>query len=244
VVPNDGPFTRQGLEGYQVLVIANALGLRGVAQALANDAGLEKRVNLDVDAFTTEECRAVRDWVNDGGLLLLVADHAPAGAAARRLAREFGVEMSNGYAEDGTHHDPESDHWGFLVFSRENGLLADHPITEGRTEAERVHRVVTFTGQTLKAPPGAVAFLKFSPDAREYPYRDSPDDSFRRVPDGAQGVALEFGRSRVVVLGEAAVLSSQRFRAGGQTVRLGMDYPGSDNRQLTLNILHWLSRLY
>lgn len=242
VEPHDSRVTRGDLEGYKVLVIANALGFRGAAQAVANNFGLEKQLSLEADAFTPEECRAVREWVNDGGSLLLIADHAPAGAAARQLAREFGVEMTNWYAEDGVHHDPESGHWGNLVFSRENGLLLDHPVTQGRSDAERVERVVTFVGQTLKAPAGA--FLKFSPEAIEYPYRDSPDDSFRRVPDGTQGVALEFGRGRVVILGEAAMLTSQVVGAGRETVRLGMDYPGCDNRQLALNILHWLSRLY
>jgi len=56
----------------------------------------------------------------------------------------------------------------------------------------------------------------------------------------AQGVALQFGSGRVVVLGEAAMLTAQ---IGGDGHPFGMNVPGNDDRQLALNILHWLSRL-
>jgi len=39
------------------------------------------------------------------------------------------------------------------------------------------------------------------------------------------------------------MLTAQVFRPPGQEVRLGMEYPGSDDRRLALNILHWLSGL-
>jgi hypothetical protein len=44
----------------------------------------------------------------------------------------------------------------------------------------------------------------------------------------------------VVVLGEAGMLRAQRER-NGQLV--GMNVPGYDNRQMALNIMHWLSRI-
>ncbi|HYN25556.1 MAG TPA: hypothetical protein VES69_10995, partial [Pyrinomonadaceae bacterium] len=57
----------------------------------------------------------------------------------------------------------------------------------------------------------------------------------------AQGIAFKFGKGRVVVLGEAAMLSAQL--AGAEKRPMGMNVPGSDNRQLALNIMHWLSGL-
>jgi hypothetical protein len=60
------------------------------------------------------------------------------------------------------------------------------------------------------------------------------------VAGRAQGLALDVERGRVVVLGEAGVLRAQRERKGE---RVGMNAPGYDNRQLALNILHWLSRV-
>jgi hypothetical protein len=43
------------------------------------------------------------------------------------------------------------------------------------------------------------------------------------------------------MLGEAAMLSAQI--AGPEKTQIGMNVPGSDNRQLALNIMHWLSGL-
>ncbi len=51
----------------------------------------------------------------------------------------------------------------------------------------------------------------------------------------AQGLALKAGEGRVVVLGEAAALSTR--------APFGLTFPGTDNRQLALNIMHWLSGL-
>ena len=68
-----------------------------------------------------------------------------------------------------------------------------------------------------------------------------PNDTVRSVSAAgrAQGIALKFGKGRAVFLGEAAMLTAQ---VTGQ-LKFGMNYPGADNRQLALNIVHWLSRL-
>ena len=56
----------------------------------------------------------------------------------------------------------------------------------------------------------------------------------------AQGNALSLEKGRVVVLAEAGMLSAHL--AGPNKARFGMNRPGTDNRQLALNIMHWLSR--
>jgi hypothetical protein len=49
---------------------------------------------------------------------------------------------------------------------------------------------------------------------------------------------------RVVVLGEAAMLSAQVARLpDGSEIKMGMNVAGNDNRQFALNVLHWLSGL-
>ncbi len=57
----------------------------------------------------------------------------------------------------------------------------------------------------------------------------------------AQGIAMKFGKGRVIVLGEAGMLSAQVVGTGPQQMKFGMNRPGIDNRQLALNIMHWLS---
>jgi hypothetical protein len=63
----------------------------------------------------------------------------------------------------------------------------------------------------------------------------------------AQGIALKPGKGRVVMMGEAAMFSAQliRFEHEGKPMELkmGMNVPGNDDRQLALNIFHWLSGL-
>ncbi|HKP85248.1 MAG TPA: DUF4350 domain-containing protein, partial [Blastocatellia bacterium] len=60
----------------------------------------------------------------------------------------------------------------------------------------------------------------------------------------AQGIAIEFGKGRVVLLGEAAMLSAQVIkRPDRPDFRMGMNRAGIDNRQFALNLMHWLSHL-
>lgn len=54
-----------------------------------------------------------------------------------------------------------------------------------------------------------------------------------------QAAVLEYEQGRVIDLGEAGMLTAQVD--DGTT--FGMNVPGVDNRQLTLNLLRWLSRL-
>ena len=219
VVANKEKFQPSRFADYDVLIIANAAGPRG------------QRGN---PAFTDEESDAVRDWVRAGGSLLFIADHAPMGAAAEVLAKRFGVDMSKGYTDEPSSQDKVL---GDITFSRDNKLLADHAITRGRNSRERISRVVTFTGQSLNGPKDSVAFLKLPDTAVDtFP----PNKTTVSAAGRAQGIAMKFGKGRVIVLGEAAMLSAQVDSDGRA---FGMNYPNIDNRQLALNIMHWLSRL-
>ena len=226
VTPNKEKFQKNTLQGQDVLVIANALG--------APDSNSPARA---ISAFTEEECDAVRDWVRDGGALLLIADHAPAGGAAANLSSRFGVEMSKAYTGDPTNFERKALDVSWIVFSRENGALADHAITRGREQGERINRVMSFTGQSLKGPAGSIALLKLSDKAYDVLDISAPQRATVVSAAGrAQAVVMSFGKGRVVISGEAAMLTAQN-------VNFGMNYPGIDNRQLALNLMHWLSRL-
>ena len=226
VIRSRRPFSKQSLDSFKVLVIANALGAEEM-----DDAG------ADESAFNDEEIQAVYDWVRGGGALLLIADHAPFGAAASKLATKLGVDMSKGYTNDAANSFPGAP--SLLIFSRENKLLAAHPITEGRNETERVNRVLSFTGQSLKGPEDGSSILKLSDTAQDQPDRESK--SMVSAAGRAQALAFKVGKGRVVVHGEAAMLSAQIFGADKQ--KMGMNVAGYDNKQYTLNLLHWLSGL-
>lgn len=236
VVSGRRAFTERGLESFAVLVIANAQG----PDPTRDDA-----------AFTDDESEAVRRWVEAGGGLLLIADHYPFAGSAASLARRFGVGINRGITEDLKHCDQSSPY--VLVFTRADGLLLEHPISEGRQSSERISRVMTFGGTSLSPPPGGVPFLRLSPDARDRPALSATPRAGQHQsaavqygdpqPAGgvAQALALEFGRGRVVVLGEAGMLTAQRV--GADSRPFGMNVKDIENRQLALNIMHWLSGL-
>jgi hypothetical protein len=89
----------------------------------------------------------------------------------------------------------------------------------------------------MKGPAGSVAILKLADSAVD----NSFDEEGKTAPAAgrAQGIALPFGKGRVVMLGEAAEMSAQLI--GDE--KFGMNVPGIDNRQMALNIMHWLSGL-
>ena len=239
VVPSTQKFSTDTLKGISVLVVTNA-----------------NARNLTDPAFTEAECDAVRDWVRAGGSLLLIADHAPFGASAANLAARFGVSMGKGWVFEPTSSGLTTQ----LTFSRDNGLLGVHPILRGRDSSEQIRTVRTFTGQSIGGPGDATVLLRLAATAREAPLTDDLDAEAKARSSGAaignrstavngraQGIAMIVERGRVAVLGEAAMFSAQvvTLPDGGRQVvfQAGMNAPGNDNRQLALNVLHWLSGL-
>jgi hypothetical protein len=257
VIPGVQAFSPQLLKTCQVLVVADAVG-----------SAEPRAPSARASAFRIPECDAVRDWVKEGGSLLLIADHAPYGSAMDSLAVRFGVDFGKSYTLDTRRADPESGNMGCILFARAKGLLGDHAITRGRDKSERINRVVTFTGQSLAGPPGSTGLLVLSPSALDLPF--TPDARREATPEarrkadttsvvntpGAvtavgrfQGLAFGFGRGRVVVLGEASMFSSQFVlgtearQMGKDRLRIGLNRPDlDDNQQFALNVLRWLAR--
>ncbi len=238
-------FDAGGLDDVDVLVIANA-------GAVHEPAG---------PIFTDREIAAVEAWVQGGGRLLLIADHAPFGSAAAPLAAAFGVRMGQGYAFA---MPDELNLTTNLTYPAE--AFDPHPILLGRDEGEKVESVTAFTGQSLAGPAGAAVLLPMTDGAREA--RDLPTlqalaDRLEQAGETgtgaeaavaelsspalpAQALAFEHGQGRVVVLGEAGMLSAQLIRfppdSGQPDRRFGMNAaPG--NARFGLNVMHWLSGL-
>ena len=234
--------------------------LDGVDVLVVSNAQRPAETPRGTSAFSEAEITAVEAWVRNGGALLLAADHTPHGDASAALAQAFGVSMGRGYAfryEDGRTVT-------FLTFSREAGTLGSHPILEGRDPTERIDVVRSFTGQSVSGPPGSDILLAMAPGDREAPDQatriqvterleagEDPAAVFEElsVPvDGrAQGLAFAHGRGRVVVLGEAGMLTAQIVRfpedSGQADIVFGLQTDGHDDQQFALNVLRWLSGL-
>ena len=241
-------------DGYQVRVLEQPLSASSLSGANVLVSVLAQGANEanEEPAFAEAELIALDDWVKAGGSLLLVTDHWPFGPAVAALAKRFGVLIGTGLVEDSQNHEAQRGA-SHLIYSDDNGLLKDHPILHGRNDSERVHRVLTFTGTSFACPTEGVPFLSLSPNAIEYPPTPASVEKSgnktkvsmnygepKPTQGNAQGLAMEWGKGRIVMLADAGMLRAERPR-DGQVV--GMNFPGYDNRQLAINIVHWLSRV-
>jgi hypothetical protein len=230
VQPLAEPATADSLARGSIYVVANAI-------AESDQKGWKLPTE---SAFTASEIEAIRNWVEGGGSLFLIADHMPFPGAVEDLAAAFDILFGNGFLYD---ESGESK----LEFTRDAGL-ADHPITEGRNASEKVDSVRTFTGQAFRAerdvqplltlPSGSTLKLpikawKFKPTTPS-------------VPAGGmlQGAVLRVGKGRVAVFGEAAMFSAQEYTDDDGLTLMGMNRPdAAQNPQFLLNVMHWLSGL-
>jgi hypothetical protein len=242
VIDTGNVASPQVLGSARVVVIANALGFRGVVRQLGQAAGIDLDA-LGADAFTDAEIGRLEAWVREGGSLLLVADQTPAGRAVQSLAELFGVTIYEGMVSDPEHSEPESA--SAIVFSRASKTLAPHAIVNGRSSVDAVDRVVTFTGQALEGPAHATKLLMFSGTAYRAATADARPEDRVSVAGLGQALAIEHDKGRVVVLGDAALLTSQVMnRDSGELARIGLTWPNTDNERFARHIMQWLSRAH
>lgn len=221
--PGTGPFSRTTLQDARILVIANALADNG-------------EWNLPTaSAVTPDECVAVKQWVNGGGSLFIIADHMPFGGAAADLAAAFGFNWVNGFAL-------RKDE-GREVFTRKSGNLLPNAVTDGAEPGGRIDSIRIFTGSAFLAPPEATVITSLLDDYRILlPTRSgqfSDTTAFLQGDHFVNSALLPYGQGRVVCFGEAALFSAQLV--GSHRRPMGMNSPGAEqNAQLLLNVIHWL----
>ncbi|MCB0628266.1 MAG: alpha/beta hydrolase-fold protein [Saprospiraceae bacterium] len=222
-------FSNDYLKQCNILVIANPL----------SEDDTHGWIKPNPPAFSSDEVAALKSWVSEGGSLLLIADHMPFPGAASNIAEAFGFHFSNGFAMADQQQFPPSN------FDRSSGTLHENAITEGSSADERIDHIASFTGSAFQSPEGAMPILSFGKDHRSL----EPDTAWRFHPDTPavplegwqQGAALNFGKGRIVVYGEAAMLTAQIAQSRQGPFKIGFNHPQADqNAQLVLNTIHWL----
>jgi len=228
VLPGMQPLSLPVLSSADIYVIANALAERNV-----EDWALPVE-----NAFTTEEIDALALWVREGGSLFLIADHMPMPGAVDSLALRFGIRFSNGFAFY------EGKPGRGMMFIRDHQTLRPHWITDTPLDGFAVDSVVTFTGSAFRVEGDHAPLLTFG--ARMFSLEPDTawvfDEKTKRVNIEAwrQGAALEYGKGRIVVFGEAAMFTAQH--SGERRIPMGMNAPeGARNAPLLVNIIRWLA---
>ena len=222
-------FSESTLQQCDVMVIANAL---------AEENETDWRYP-HYSAFDGDELRAIKAWIQDGGSLLMFADHAPNAAGARELGAVLGLVMTDVYAVN----DPD----GPDRFRLEDGTLHAHAIQAGRADEEAVNMVMTFTGQPAQITQGWVPLLTFGSEAVAFInpqqiYEQAPQTGPPSFPIGGwiHGAARQLDEGRIVFLGEAAMCSAQL--GGPNRTPMGMNSPAAaQNPQFCLSAIRWLT---
>ena len=192
ITVNQSAFSRESLQGFDILVIVNARGGEGPAA-------------FDTPAFTSDE-RVSRVLTFTGQSLSV-----PPGATA--------LWTLSPTAMDGA---PQT-----------------------RAQAQALEERVARLRDSVRAARAAAPLAQDTAIALRLGPRDQPATRQLTSAAGrAQGISLEAGKGRVVILGEAACLSAQIIAIPGMPPRkMGMNVPGTDNQKFGLNVMRWLSRL-
>lgn len=194
-------------------------------------------------AFSDEEIEVVRSWVENGGSLLLLADHAPLGGGSSQLAAAFGFTFLNGHVADTDRANAGSVQL-HLEFAPGNGLNSGHPITDGSTGREKTKRFYCFGGQAFIPAEGAQTLLTIPGGwVAVFTYRitEEINTALRIDASGmSQGATLEYGEGRIAVFGEAGAFTAQIIDG---TFEFGVNTPeGADNPEFVISTLRWLAR--
>ena len=229
VLPSTQPISLPVLSAADIFVIANALGERN-----ADDAHWHHPID---NAFTAEEIDDLAVWVREGGSLFLIVDHMPMPGAIDSLAQRFGIRFSNGFAWY------EGRPARGMMFTRMHDAVRPHWITDTPVDGRRVDSVVTFTGSAFRVDGDHEPLIVFGarifsvePDTAWVFYENTPRVN---VEGWRQGAALEYGRGRIVVFGEAALFTAQV--SGENRMPMGLNAPGGENAApLLVNIIRWL----
>lgn len=227
---NVGALNSYGqLSEANILVIANPINSK-------NQGNWSRPVYT---AFEDEEIQKIRNWVEDGGSLLLIADHMPFAGAAGKLANAFGFDYCDGFAQlSGMENGNE-------IFSKANNRLINNIITNG-TFGKSIDRVTTFTGSSFSIPGEAIGILKFLENDRclqpetAWQFNDSTKTS--DLDGKFQGAIMKSGKGKIAVFGEAAMFTAQSITQNGKTFKVGFNSPAAPNNvEFIRNLLFWLA---
>ena len=228
VKSTDKPIDKTALTNTDVYIIATAMG--------KEDPG-------DKSPFTQTEVDLLEQWVKDGGSLLLITEHFPFGLAMSPVLNKFGVQVHNGYTEDTLLNNKEVR--DALLFTKSKGNLnSTHPILE------KVERLNTFTGSSVKGDSTWTQLLIFTQNAQNYNVKVDVKKNggdittsveyadFYSAKGFSQGISKQYGKGKIVVLAESAFITAQFDKNGN---KYGMNSPDEDNKQFVLNLIRWLA---
>jgi uncharacterized protein (TIGR02246 family) len=226
----NGMKSWNNLNTTDILVIANAIDKK-------NMGNWQRPI---YPAFQQDEIDKVKNYVSQGGSLLLIADHMPFSGATNELALAFGFNFCDGFAQLSEKEKNQE------VFSLANSRLENSIITDG-TLGTKIERVVSFTGSSFTAPKEAIGVLKFQQGDTclkpKIAWQFDEDTKALDISGSYQGAIMEYGKGKIAVFGEAAMFTAQSIQQNGKTFKVGFNAAfAPQNVDFIRNVLYWLAK--
>ncbi|MEM7560464.1 MAG: DUF4350 domain-containing protein [Planctomycetota bacterium] len=209
VTVSNQAFSEEALAGVDLLLIANALAEEN-----------EKKWSLPTpSAFEDEEIDALAKWIDDGGRLLLIADHMPFPGAASKLGKRLGIDdWSNGFAGLESEDGAGNVKLGNLRFQEDSGLVLKSLQLGKPFRETEIKWVESFTGSAFLSSQEWLPVMELPPTARSLePNQAWKFNSTTKVADVAgwhQGAVRKLGKGRIAAFGEAAMFTAQNSGSG------------------------------
>ena len=217
------------LKATDLLVIANPINSK-------NQGNWKRPIHA---AFAEDEIKQIVAWVEAGGRLLLIADHMPFAGAANNLAKAFGFNFCDGFAQLSVQEN------GQEAFTLDNKRLTESIITNG-TLGAKINKVISFTGSSFSMPDNAISVMQFQANDRclkpeiAWQFDETTDEI--DISGNHQGAIMGFGKGKIAVFGEAAMFTAQSITQNNNTFKIGFNTPAaSQNVEFVRNVLLWLS---
>lgn len=226
---DDSKFTKSYLSKYDVVIIITALPFTFTTK---------KEVTTE-STFTTEEIESLHNWVRNGGSLVVFSEHAPFDQAINPLLNKFEINSSVGTTRDSLNFDKDIGMPGWIVFSKNNGLLnSQHPIIRGRNKDEEIESLITFGGSSLTGSNYSNVFqLSESAENIQHSTGVGPIGMGQ-----SQCLAGSVEKGKIVAFGDSNGFTAMVFRMGDNSTQPGgMTTENYQWKQFVLNTLHWLS---
>jgi hypothetical protein len=187
-------------------------------------------------AYSRSELTAVRNFVGDGGGLLLMSNHGDLPGSNPHdmtqydaiMARQFEIGLECAWFQNPSE--------GELLRFVSGSLLAEHPILAGGQKEEAVHTIVTNNCCSIIAGSRGQALVAFSPEMKDLRNGStSADRLFAHALDSQEAAGV--GKGQVVTIADSGFIGNE-----------DTDIPGpglighGDNARFIKNVVRWLGR--
>lgn len=214
-------FTESNLKSAKIIVMSNVYG-QSVNGWLVDSA----------QALVTKEVAALKSWVNAGGKLLLIADHAPFPSRVQNIGAVFGFDLWNCMISDTSSKDNAQ------LYNKGEKTLKNHAITEGRNDKESVDQVALFTGSCMGIPKKAKSLITLNDKALAI-FRDEDGEYTKSAEGMSQAAVMNYGEGKIAVFCESEMFTALNHKPSKS--KIGMNYQyATENPQFILNVFHWL----